>query len=218
MPDGSWVGKEHGVTFKLSPGANSAANDVIDRAAEAEKQSITPQVRSVIEGTDHSAPVGLDKSLKSEFSLKRKLAAELQENPGWTADDVLGHMKDTVRYTMATPPEHYAGAVRHAVQNLEARGFENVKFPDHQKAWGDPGGYKGLNTAWRDPTTGQVFELQFHTPQSFDAKEAAHRIYEMKRVLDPKSDADEVARLNAEAEEIFSRVEVPANVESIQHD
>ncbi len=41
--------------------------------------------------------------------------------------------------------------------------------------------YKGINTRWLAPGGGR-FELQFHTPESFDAKEnRTHRSYERLR-------------------------------------
>lgn len=33
-------------------------------------------------------------------------------------------------------------------------------------------GYQGINTTWRDPSTGHSFEVQLHTPESFAAKGA----------------------------------------------
>ena len=46
---------------------------------------------------------------------------------------------------------------------------------------------KGINTTFRAPT-GLEFEVQFHTPQSFDVKQNVnHPLYELLRVL-PKGD------------------------------
>lgn len=158
----------------------------------------------------------MDKRLKGEDSLKRKLAQELHERPYRTPEQALQKMKDSLRYTMSTPPGDYSRSVQQAVADLRARGFEQVKFPDPETAWGDPNGYKGLNTAWRDPDTGHTFELQFHTPESFRAKEATHPMYERIRVLDPSVDSAEIARLEAEAAEIFRQVPVPPDIGSIK--
>lgn len=51
--------------------------------------------------------------------------------------------------------------------------------------WAGPTGYRGVNSTWSDPATGQRFELQFHTPESLTAKEVAHPIYDLSRVADP---------------------------------
>lgn len=212
QPDGSWVGTEHGTAFRLSSDANAAVDRFMHDAADAEPR-ITDQVTSVIDDSGHSHPVGLDKALKGEESLKPKIAKELQANPDATPGDVLDHFNDSVRYTMETPPGHYADSVQQAVGDLRARGFESVKLPDPARAWGNPAGYKGLNTTWLDPRTGQLFELQFHTPESFAAKEATHPLYEAQRVA---SDPAEVARLEAEQAKTFRQVPVPLGLDAIR--
>ncbi|MQA84487.1 MAG: hypothetical protein GEV03_07655 [Streptosporangiales bacterium] len=214
QPDGSWIGEEHGVQFHLDPDVNAAVERIMHQATEAQPR-ITREVQSVIKESGHSYPEGLEKSLKGEESLKRKIASELRPDSDLTPDEAVSDIKDAVRYTMATPPDHYASAVQHAVRELQARGFENVKFPDPGRAWGNPEGYKGLNTAWQDSETGQVFELQFHTPQSFAAKDASRKLYQAQRVA---SDPAEIARLEAEQAKIFRRVEVPPDVDSISLD
>ena len=47
-----------------------------------------------------------------------------------------------------------------------------------QTVW-DGDEYKGINSRWRDRVaTGQAFEVQFHTPESWDAKQKTHDTYE----------------------------------------
>ena len=41
--------------------------------------------------------------------------------------------------------------------------------------------YKGINSQWRRPETGLRFEMQFHTPESLEAKELTHKAYERLR-------------------------------------
>ena len=38
--------------------------------------------------------------------------------------------------------------------------------------------YKGINSQWIDPESGQRFEVQFHTRISFEAKQLTHDAYE----------------------------------------
>ena len=40
-----------------------------------------------------------------------------------------------------------------------------------------PGEYKGINSQWVEPDSGQRFEVQFHTCISFEAKQLTHRAY-----------------------------------------
>ncbi len=41
--------------------------------------------------------------------------------------------------------------------------------------------YKGINSQWRRAETGTRFEMQFHTPESLEAKELTHEAYERIR-------------------------------------
>ncbi|WP_163568527.1 hypothetical protein [Fodinicola feengrottensis] len=114
-------------------------------------------------------------------------------------------MKDAVRYTIDVPGGQYSAGVEHAVQELQHQGYQAVKW---KPSWTNaPGDYKGINSFWKDPSTGQVFEVQFHTPQSFDAKMVTHELYEAQRL--PGVSAEEIARLQAEQGQIFSHVPIP---------
>ena len=63
--------------------------------------------------------------------------------------------------------ERYADGVRADVDRLKAEGFELIKL---KNLWGGDQ-YKGINSQWRRPETGLRFEMQFHTPESLEAKE-----------------------------------------------
>ena len=41
--------------------------------------------------------------------------------------------------------------------------------------------YKGINSQWIEPDSGQRFEVQFHTRISFEAKQLTHDAYERLR-------------------------------------
>nr|MDQ3989708.1 YwqJ-related putative deaminase [Actinomycetota bacterium] len=210
QPDGSWVGREHGSEFTLTPEQNAAADRFL-AGARVDEGQISPQVTSVADHIDGARMQGYpDFVLKGEDSLKRKLATDLAENPDLSLDEAITGLRDSVRYTIEVPPTNYADGVVRAVDDLRARGFENVTW---KPTWDVPDSYKGVNSTWRDPTTGRVFELQFHTPESFAAKMATHELYEAQRV--PGVPADEVARLRAEQGEIFRRVDVPPGADRL---
>ena len=203
LPDGSWIGREHGTVLELDAPTNTLADDALARATTAER-SITPQITEIVDGVPGARTQGLEFVLKSEESLKRKLATDLLEDANLSPTDAVAGVRDSVRYTMEIPEGNYSAGVRQAVDDLQARGFESVTF---KPTWEDPTAYRGLNSTWRDPATGQVFELQFHTPESFAAKMQTHELYEAARV--PGVPADEIARIQAQQAEIFSRVPTP---------
>ena len=91
-----------------------------------------------------------------------------------------GKIFDDLRYTMTFPADKYTEGVKGAVADLKAQGYtfdqDRVK-----NTWESPV-YRGLNTTARTPD-GKAFELQFHTPESFDLKEnIQHPLYEEARL------------------------------------
>jgi hypothetical protein len=69
----------------------------------------------------------------------------------------------------------------------------------------------GINTTFRSPT-GQLFELQFHTPKSWEVKQVInHPLYEQYRVLPDSSGNKAILenqmRLNSSA------IEVPSGIQ-----
>ena len=80
---------------------------------------------------------------------------------------------------MTFSPEHYAQGVQSTVRDLEAKGY---KFDDTRwkNTWAQGNSYRGLNTTVKTPD-GRSVELQFHTQESFDTKQANHEDYETAR-------------------------------------
>jgi hypothetical protein len=148
--------------------------------------------------------VSLDQSVMTEDELKRRLAVELFENPGGSQAEILAEIKDSVSYTVQFEAGRYAGGVLDWVQEMRSRGFELAEAP--RNTWGGQG-YQGINSFWRDPHSRHLFQVQFHTPDSLAARDAASRLYERQRL--PGISPDEAARLRQAQEEIFRRVPVP---------
>lgn len=121
----------------------------------------------------------------------------------------LRRIKDSVRYTAQVPDTGFANGVERVTRDLRAEGFIPVAW---KNTFGQPG-YQGINSAWRSPD-GQVFELQFHTPASFDAKMRSHDIYEQVRL--PNISPEERARLEAESQRVFATVPTPPGAPSIK--
>ncbi|MGW3120958.1 hypothetical protein ACWDBW_28060 [Streptomyces sp. NPDC001107] len=208
LPDGSWEG-ENGL--RLPPDANAAADHFIRQSTEAEPR-ITETLQQITHNVDDGRLIGLEYRLKGEDSLKRKLATALLQKANATAEGVLGDIKDSVRYTVEFPATNYAHGVQQAVDTLRTQGFENVTFKD---TWNSPG-YKGINSTWRDPVSGRVFEVQFHTPDSFAAKMDGHVLYEKERL--PGVSPEELTAIRAHQGELFGKVPVPHGVEAISLD
>jgi hypothetical protein len=195
--------------LELSAEQNAKADQFLSRAATSE-QSISPkmiQIRDTIPSAQ--TPGYPDYVLKSSDSFKRKLATALSDNPNLTVDDALATMKDSVRYTIQVPTSDYTSGVTNAVTQMQGAGFEPVKF---KNLWGDEG-YKGINSFWKDPETGHIFEVQFHTPESFGAKMDAHGLYEEMRL--PTTSPERAAELQAQMNKGFADVPAPEGAQDI---
>jgi hypothetical protein len=87
-----------------------------------------------------------------------------------------------LRYTTVFAPDKYVEGVKATVAQLLATGHTKKKF---KNTWGNKTGYLGINAVFVTPD-GAMFELQFHTPQSFHAKdEGTHELYEEQRRYPP---------------------------------
>ncbi|MFI9587083.1 ATP nucleotide 3'-pyrophosphokinase [Streptomyces sp. NPDC052236] len=205
QPDDGWTG-EGGLS--LSPADNERVDDYIQNAKRAER-AISPQVRAAawIAGAE---VIGFENRLKSPSSLKRKVATSLKEHPGQSAEAALATLSDAVRYTLQWREDQYTDGVTTAAQLLSSWGNDSTKWSN---TWGRTEGYKGLNTGWRAPRPGQLFEVQFHTPDSKWAQEATHKLYEEQRL--PGTSPERKKELQEQQNAIFAAVPVPAGADRL---
>lgn len=208
-PHGSWEG-EGGL--HLSREENAAADRFLARAKTAESR-ISPVVTGIkdeVPGTDLAGYPEF--VLKDPESFKRKLATTLDRSVDRDLGTALDDMKDSVRYTLKFPGEgsSYTDGVNTVIDRFHQAGIENVKF---KNTWGSPG-YQAINSFWRDPQTGHVFEMQFHTQESFDAKMVTHGLYEEQRL--PGVSTERRLELAAEQNRILGSVQPPSGASGIQ--
>jgi hypothetical protein len=87
-------------------------------------------------------------------------------------------------------------------------GFENrLKEKDRLSQ------YKWINSRWRVPENGQLFEVQFHTEASYAAKEETHPAYEKLRVGVPTK--AEQRELEEFQKQVTARVPIPSGAAEI---
>ncbi len=115
--------------------------------------------------------------LKGEDRLKEKIAERLEAKPGRSVQQALNGISDPVRFTFSYSPQRYADGVRSDVERLKAEGLELIKL---KNLWAEEQ-YKGINSQWRRLETELRVEVQFHTPESLEAKEVTHGAYERIR-------------------------------------
>jgi hypothetical protein len=225
-PDRDLVGKnaDHGaeaesttrVARNLEYRATVAAVDrayAIDqgcaRVQEIEEKIITPAMRR-IEAKDPSRTlVGLEQRLKGRERLAEKISRAVSERSR-TPAQAFAETKDAIRYTLQYPDEKYVAGIAADVERLKAAGFEAVD----SRNWWEHAEYKGINSWWRVPEENQLFEVQFHTPASYEAKQETHEAYERLRSLPP--DHEDVYELHAYQREVTAKIPIPPGAPDIR--
>ena len=95
--------------------------------------------------------------------------------------DVFYEVDDALRYTMVVCAKDYAQTTEAVLRTLEDRLKETCPYFNY---WTEGSTYRGINAFIK--CDGFTFELQFHTPESWQLKqEASHEIYEGFRALPP---------------------------------
>ncbi|WP_052441155.1 hypothetical protein [Streptacidiphilus anmyonensis] len=211
LGDGSWQGSGG---LLLTPEQNRLVDVHLARMAASEP-AVTAAVRTLVHLVGDGRLVGLEYRVKSEHSLKRRVALSLRRHPVRTAEEVFAQSYDALRYTLCVDPDRYAPCVERALARLLAAGFDSARF---RNFWRESrGGYRGVNTVWQgQPRPGAargLFELQFHTPDSYRATVVTHTAYE--RLRRPGLTDDTAARLRALQSAVFSRVPVPPEAPAI---
>ncbi|WP_201274457.1 hypothetical protein [Mycolicibacterium sp. CH28] len=204
--DGTW---EADSGAWLDGAQNSAANELLERARGAEP-GITESMQRISAELNEADLIGLDYRLKAEESLKEKLSGLLEEYPDKPLVSHIADIKDSVRYTVQSPAEFYSSNVEHAVEQLLSQGYDCIKL---KNTWGGDG-YQGINGFWSDPATGHLFEVQFHTPESFEAKMSTHILYEEQRL--PQTSLLRQQELSALQARIFGDLDVPQGATDIR--
>jgi hypothetical protein len=179
--DGTWMAGPH---RRLSPEQNAEASKACADIADEGRRDILPALKRVESAEPGRDLVGLNHMLKGEDRLKEKVAERLEAKPGRTIQQAISAISDPVRFTFCYNPPRYADGVRADVDRLKTEGFELIKL---KNLWADEQ-YKGINSQWRRPETGLRMEVQFHTPESLEAKELTHEAYE--RIRSPVRSAE----------------------------
>ena len=94
-----------------------------------------------------------------------------------SAEEAVSVVSDTIRYIFQYREARYTQGVWTDMERLKGEGFKLHKL---KNSWSDEE-YKGINSQWIEPDTGQRFEVQFHTRISFEAEQLTRDAYERLR-------------------------------------
>jgi hypothetical protein len=166
---GSWRGDGNRT---LKPEANGRVEAACDQIADRERDEISPAMRA-IEGQDPERHlIGFEHRLKGRDRIKDKVCRGMR-NFGRSPEQAVFHVPDAIRYTFEYRETRYTQGVWTDIGRLKNAGFE---LRNLWNAWSKDQ-YKGINSQWIDPDSGQRFEVQFHTRISFEAKQLTHLAY-----------------------------------------
>jgi len=206
-PAGSWRGDGNQY---LSPEQHARAKDEIINVREREA-ALTKQMGDVQRENSYGGWLeGLAHRRKGDDRLKEKIANELGITPAMKPADAISRLNDAIRYTFCFEPANYSDGYQDVKQRLEASEYQMVYSKNH---WRDDPEYKGINTRWVT-SDGQRFEVQFHTAESYEAKQhITHKSYE--RLRNPLTQDDERVELEAFQREVCLWIKVPGGADDI---
>jgi hypothetical protein len=204
-PPGSWRGE--GDRF-LPRAVNSRVEAECDRVTEREQEKISPTLRAIENQDPDRHLIGFDHRLKGRDRIKAKVCRSIK-NFGRSPDQAVSHVPDAIRYTFQYQQARYTQGVLADITRLKDQGFELDKL---KNSWSHDQ-YKGINSQWIEPDSGQRFEVQFHTRISFEAKQLTHGAYERLRTY--QADKFEQMVLEAFQKKVTADVPVPPGADCI---
>jgi hypothetical protein len=201
---GSWRGDSG---HYLNAEENLVSEHARERIGEIEKKT-TPTLLDIKEEVPGADLAGLQHRLKGEDRFKEKVSEESRAKPERSIAEIAERMPDALRYTCQIDAHRYVEGYWRGRDLLQKKGNELLFI---RNSWDDPE-YKGVNTRWLSPQ-GQVFEVQFHTPESYEAKQLTHKAYE--RLRSKVTGGDERPLLEAFQREVSAKIPLPPGVRGI---
>jgi hypothetical protein len=204
-PPGTWRGDGNRVLY---PADNGRVEAACDRIAHREEEKISPALRATESQDPDRHLIGFDDRLKGRDRIKEKVYGMIKELD-FSPEQAVSHVPDAIRYTFRYQEARYTQGVLADIVRLKDQGFELDRL---KNSWSDDQ-YKGINSQWIEPDTGQRLEVQFHTRISFEAKQLTHLAYE--RLRSHRADAFEELVLEAFQKKVTAEVPIPPGADGI---
>lgn len=183
---------EHPAPQGASPDTNEEVRAHIERGckeiSETEENIVTPAMTCIEAEDPERKLVGLEFRCKGQDRIVEKVAYWMAAQSELTPEDALAMVKDPIRYTFQYSEERYTEGVNADVERLKTAGFDLIEL---RNSWGSDT-YKGINSRWSVPENEQLFEVQFHTQISFEAKQLTHPAYERFRTSTSEAEQNEL--------------------------
>lgn len=167
---------------------------------------ITNQVKNVAKSIGME-PLGLEFRIKGKDSYLRKIRTN------YKPDGNEYEINDILRYTYGADVKNLSSKTLESIDKYSAIGYNTVKI---KNSWLDNDNpYNGINTIVQNPD-GQKFELQYHTPESFELKNGKlHELYEKQRLISDEESAEFISLKN-QMFELSDQLTVPDGIERVK--
>ena len=178
----------------------------------AKEPEITADLTKISNDTGVSM-IGLEHRVKTKDSFLRKVGTDSNHSlDAQVITDTINSTNDVIRYTYQDNPLNLTNAYMNVTDAMKAKGYEVIRV---KNTWLDKhSAYKGVNCIFKAPS-GQKFEVQFHTPESFKIKDGPmHKLYEQSRL--ETTTPEKQAELNKKMFELSAQLEVPVNIDRIK--
>ena len=176
----------------------SKAEELINNLAQIEPK-ITDDLINISK-SNRGKMEGLEYRLKTVESLERKLISDGINTP----------MNDVLRYTIIIDDD-LTKVVTSIIKDLESKGYITIKL---KNTFQEGQIYKGINSNIKTQN-GSIFEIQYHTSESFNVKQNInHSLYEEYRLLDKTS--QEAINLEQQMIENSNIIKLPQNINTIK--
>ncbi|MBR2587820.1 MAG: hypothetical protein IKD77_01270 [Bacilli bacterium] len=163
------------------------ATEIREKALEAEPE-ITEDMRSLETTTRYL--IGEEFKVKREERLAEKIIGDCSENYSEEKINLVSSdIGDSLRYTLLLEPNDYVQGIEDSLSFLLDKGYK-IKYNSANNEsklkiiWNEGEKYHGVNVQLEKTVNGKpvVFELQFHTLESFVTKDKlTHEFYEIER-------------------------------------
>jgi hypothetical protein len=141
--------------------------------------------------------VGVEERLKAPARVDAKIREDARVK-ATLPDLALAAVTDAVRYTLVYPDAAYGAGLQADTGRLVALGCDLIDRTAGRQARART----GVTTVWRAPATLGLFEVQFHSPVSYSARERSFPLY--ARLREPQADDLERSELVATHRAIYS--------------
>ncbi|CAD7729990.1 hypothetical protein LMG31884_44240 [Xanthomonas hydrangeae] len=185
------------------------------QALSTRARQMEPQVTDMLKrvAARHGGQLaGTQHQLKSYGSLQEKLKQRVVLKKQ-TLEEAAAGVNDALRYSVVLQPQDFTAGLRAVLAALDDQGHARVKLTNQFTDY--PPSFKAINVTLRSPDDA-LWEIQFHTPETFELKERFHDLYKRTHALAlGGASRAEQRKLQEPALEAFKRVASPPGCEEI---